>query len=176
MSFEALVARDTNGAEDVYQWQAPGSGECTTQSPAYSAANGGCLSLISSGQSPQGSELVDISADGRDVFFKTGESLVAQDSGLIDVYDARALGGFPPPPIPPAPCEGEACAPPAAAPNDPSPASASFQGAGNEPQGKPNRPRPCPKGKRRVKRAGKVRCVRAKRKAKRQSTKGRARR
>jgi hypothetical protein len=158
-SYEGLVSHDTNGQEDVYQWEAPGSGDCTQESPGFLESSGGCLSLISSGESPKGSELVDIGTDGGDVFFRTSAGLVPRDSGLIDIYDAKVGGGFPPPEEPPAPCEGEACAPPAAAPNDPTPASAGFRGAGNPaPEGK--RPRKsCPKGKRKVRKAGKSRCV-----------------
>jgi hypothetical protein len=130
-SYEALLPSDTNGKTDVYQWEAPGSGDCREDSPAYSPVNQGCLSLISSGQSPVDSAFVDASADGRDVFFTTASSLLAQDPGLIDIYDARAGGGYPPPAGSPAPCEGEACQSPPAPPNDPTPASAAFNGAGN---------------------------------------------
>lgn len=151
-SFEALIPTDTNGKADVYQWQAPGSGTCTEQSPSYSPPNGGCLDLISSGESPSDSAFVDASADGADVFLATDSSLISQDPGLVDIYDARVGGGFPPPPPPIAPCEGEACQGPPAPPNDPTPGSLSFRGAGNVKQTKP---RPCPKGK--VRRKG--RCV-----------------
>jgi hypothetical protein len=159
-SHEGLVSRDTNGQEDVYQWEAVGSGSCqSTASPSYSPPNGGCLDLISSGESPNGSELVDIGTNGDDVFFKTSSGLLPQDSGLIDIYDARVNGGFPLPENPPAPCEGEACAPPAVAPNDPTPSSSAFHGAGNPaPEGKPRKG--CAKGRRKVRRAGKTRCVR----------------
>ncbi len=130
-SFESLVPRDSNGAQDVYEWEAPGTGSCEESSTSYSPPNGGCLFLISSGQSPTGSEFIDASTDGRDVFFTTAQSLVGQDSGLIDVYDARAGGGFPAPTTPPVSCEGEACQSPPAPPDDPTAASASFEGAGN---------------------------------------------
>ncbi len=130
-SFEALVLRDTNGAQDVYQWAAPGSGSCTSQSSSYVQSSEGCLSLISSGQSPEDSKFLDATPSGSDVFFSTGEGLLVQDYGLIDVYDARVGGGFPPPPNPPAACEGEACQGPLEAPNDPTPSSSTFQGAGN---------------------------------------------
>jgi hypothetical protein len=130
-SFEALVVADTNGAQDVYEWEAAGSGDCTEESGAFSPSAGGCVSLISSGESPKDSEFHDASADGRDVFFTTGSSLLPQDIGLIDLYDARAGGGFPPPPPPVPACEGEACQGPLAPPNDPTPGSSSFEGAGN---------------------------------------------
>ena len=128
-AIDALVPRDTNGVLDVYQWEARGSGDCSEP--------GGCVSLISTGKSPQDSEFLDADVDGRDVFFTTGQSLVDRDPGLIDVYDARADGGFAPPPPPPPACEGDACQPPPAPPHLSTPASAAFHGAGNpRPQGK----------------------------------------
>lgn len=131
-SFDALVARDTNGRQDVYQWEAPGSGSCTEESPSFSVLNGGCVSLISSGQSGENSELIDASASGDDVFFRTAASLDPyRDDGLIDIYDARVGGGYPPPPTPAPACEGEACQGPYSPPNDPTPASSSYEGAGN---------------------------------------------
>jgi hypothetical protein len=130
-SFEALVLADTNGKTDVYQWEASGSGDCTQQSGSFSQNANGCVSLITSGESPEDSELLDASANGRDVFFTTSESLLPQDPGLVDIYDARAGGGYPPLPTPPPACEGEACQGPLAPPNDPTPGSSSFQGAGN---------------------------------------------
>ena len=51
-SFDALVPQDSNGAQDVYEWEAPGSGDCTTSSAAYSSSNQGCVSLVSSGFQP----------------------------------------------------------------------------------------------------------------------------
>lgn len=152
-SFEALVLGDTNAKQDVYEWEAPGSGDCTDESPSYISASEGCLALISSGQSPADSVLLDASPSGQDVFFTTGESLLPQDYGLIDVYDARIEGGFPPPAEPPAACEGEACQGAPRAPEDPTPASAAFEGTGNV-KATPVAPR-CRKGK--VRRRG--RCV-----------------
>jgi hypothetical protein len=132
-SYDALLPRDTNGKADVYEWEAAsGAGDCAQRGAAmYVASSSGCLSLISSGESAQDSEFREASADGGDVFFATNASLLPKDPGLIDIYDARANGGLPAPPAPPGPCQGEACqiAPPP--PNDPTPASASFRGAGN---------------------------------------------
>ncbi len=176
-SFDALVPTDTNGAKDVYEWeQAEGRDRCEEMgAQLYVASAGGCLSLISSGESPQDSEFIDASADGRDVFFTTNASLLPQDPGLVDLYDARVEGGFAQP-GPPAQCEGEACQSPPEAPNDQTPASSSFEGAGNvteEPGSQA--PKPCAKGK--VKRHGK--CVakkHAKHSHKRASHKRRAKR
>ena len=65
------------------------------------------------------------------MFFGTLSSLLPQDRGLVDIYDARVGGGFPPPLNPPGACEGEACEGQPAALNDPTPASASFSGPGD---------------------------------------------
>jgi hypothetical protein len=159
-SFESLVSIDTNDAEDVYQWEAVGAGDCTAQSQTYHSNSGGCVDLISTGKSQQGSELTDISSDGRDVFFKTWQSILPQDPGQLDIYDARIGGGFPPLPQPPIVCSGDACQQPNPTPPATSPATAVVR-PGNPPSSKP--PRPCPKGKHKVKKKGKVRCVKNKR-------------
>ncbi|HEY8808486.1 MAG TPA: fibronectin type III domain-containing protein [Solirubrobacterales bacterium] len=129
-SFDALVPHDTNGKQDVYQWEAPGSGDCSEASPQFSQRNGGCVSLISSGESSELSELIDASADGSNVFFETISSLAPQDPGLVDIYDARINGGFPYV-APSEPCVGDTCQDVPPAPNDQTPASASFHGQGN---------------------------------------------
>jgi hypothetical protein len=154
-SYDALVPADGNGVLDVYEWEAPGTGDCTKQRPTYSEDSEGCVGLISSGQSPTDSRFLDADPSGEDVFIGTLSSLVGADYGLIDVYDARIGGGFPEAKAPPS-CEGEACQSPPGAPSDPTPASQGFRGAGNAPP--PTRTR-CPKGKRRVARKGAVRCA-----------------
>jgi hypothetical protein len=135
-SFEALVPGDVNGAADVYEWEAPGAGpagaECTEASSSYSPPNRGCLSLISSGQSGRDSSFIDASGDGSDVFFSTIASLVPQDEGQVDIYDAREDGGFAPPALAPAPCVGEACQPNASPPPESTPGTAGFAGPGNQ--------------------------------------------
>jgi hypothetical protein len=149
-SFDALSLRDTNGKQDVYEWEAVGSGNCSTSAPGYDASYEGCVNLISSGESPRDSEIVDASADGRDVFFKTESSLRPEDPGLLDVYDARAGGGFPLPAAPEPPCQGEACQHPTPGPSDATPSSQSYVGPGNRLQ--------CPKGQHRVSKNGTQRC------------------
>src|SRR4029077_4975125 len=67
-----------------------------------------------------------------------------------DVYDAR-VNGVLATLQPKEECAGEACQPFVAPPNDPTPASEAFRGPGNV--------RTCPKGKRKVKQKGHVRCV-----------------
>jgi DNA-binding beta-propeller fold protein YncE len=130
-AYDDLALRDNNGAQDVYQWEAPGTGTCDTDDADYSQLNGGCLSLISTGQSPAESELLDASADGRDVFFTTSSSIDPRDPGSVDLYDAREGGGFAPPPPPPPPCLGDACQPVPTPPGVQTPASATFRGPGN---------------------------------------------
>jgi hypothetical protein len=156
-SFDALLPRDTNGTvQDVYQWEAPATGSCDTSDGNYFPQNGGCIDLISSGESSERSLFLDADADGSDVFFTTDSSLVPGDPGLIDIYDARVGGGYPSQ-VTPAICEGEACQSPPPAPQDATPASNTYRGPGNV---KPGRKPRCPKDKRRVRRNGKVRCVR----------------
>jgi hypothetical protein len=167
---EALVGTDTNGAEgcpsvgtssqnfpacqDVYEWEAPGTGSCEVGGPGYSPPNQGCLYLISTGKSSDPSFFGDASESGDDVFFFTRSQLVRQDTDqLIDVYDARAGGGLAaqnPPPRPP--CEGEASCRPAATPPPPYSAPPQFSGP---PSPKPKRPR---KGCAKAKAKGKKHC------------------
>jgi NHL repeat len=160
-SYEALVPRDTNGKQDVYQWQRSQSEqECLEQigGELHVPDSGGCLSLISSGTDSEDVEFVDASEDGEDVFFLTSSSLLPQDIDFRDLYDARVGGGFPPPPTPEPECEGDACQSPASPPPAPTPASATYRGAGNVSEQQGSRPR-CPKGKRRVVRRGRARCI-----------------
>jgi WD40-like Beta Propeller Repeat len=170
-SKDALLPRDTNGAQDVYEWEAPGTGSCEEGDEDYLPQNGGCLYLISTGESPSESEFWEASPDGADAFFTTASSLVPQDPGSIDLYDARVEGGFPAP-IVKSPCEGEACQSPPAPPGYATPASSAYRGPGNVAP-----PKRCRKGKRKVRRAGKTRCVRKKRRhAKRRKAKADKRR
>ena len=166
-SFEPLVARDTNSRQDVYEFQpAPDQANCEAiGAEAFLAQAGGCLSLISSGQAGTDAQFVDASPDGTDAYFATGASLVPRDPGLIDIYDARVVGGFPEPPPSPPGCEGQACRGAAGgAPADPTPASALYEGLGNfsEADRKPRKPKRCLKGRHKSKRGGHVVCVKSK--------------
>ena len=76
----------------------------------------------------------------------------------LDAYDSR-VGGVAATRDPRAECLGETCQPAVQAPNDPTPASAAFRGAGNV---RPPATKRCPKGKRRVRHKGHVRCLPAK--------------
>jgi hypothetical protein len=120
-SADALTSPDTDGEPDVYEWEAQGTGSCT--------AAAGCLALVSYGRT--GADFfLDAGADGTDAFFLTPVSLVGADRGGVDVYDARAGGGFPEPPLT-VPCEGDTCQALAPAPNDPAPGTAIVKSAGN---------------------------------------------
>ena len=156
-SFEALVPRDTNGAWDVYQWEEPGKGTCDKADPTYGEEAGGCVDLISSGESPAKSTFLDADPSSDNIFFSTQSSLVGQDYGLNDVYVARVGGGFGEPQPRPV-CEGDACQGPSAAPVPPTPSSSAYRGP------EAVKAKRCPRGKRRVRRAGRVRCVPRKRK------------
>lgn len=75
---DALVAGDTNGVTDVYEWRQ------------------GQVALISSGRSGIPTYLYGMTPDGSSVFFKTSEALVPGDEtgGSGSIYDARIGGGF----------------------------------------------------------------------------------
>jgi hypothetical protein len=140
---DQLVAADTDGRQDVYEWEAQGVGSCRSA--------GGCVYLISSGRSAGDNYLYSVSDSGDDVFFSTSDLLLPADrETAYSIYDARVGGGFPAPAAP-AECLGEACQPAASAPALP---PAAIEGAGNV---KPRRH--CPKGKRSVSRGGKKRCL-----------------
>jgi hypothetical protein len=83
-SSEQLVLRDTNQLKDVYEW------------------DNNSIGLISTGLDTNDSGLLTASANGRDVFFFTRQTLAPQDEngGAMKIYDAREDGGFlynPPP-------------------------------------------------------------------------------
>ena len=149
---EPLVLADTDGLLDVYEWEEDGVGSCHTV--------GGCVYLISSPNSARNEYLYAVSRGGDDVFFSSSDLLTPafDPDETPSIYDARVGGGFAPPGGNAGECLGEACQPVAVAPNDPTPASSSFQGAGNvTPEGKAKQR--CAKGKKAVRTRGKVRCV-----------------
>jgi hypothetical protein len=92
-SFEALVGGDVNDTRDAYEYR-------------Y-----GEQRLLSPGDGASGSHFLGASADGTDVFIRTGERLLGRDndSESLSMYDVRRGGGFAEPPAPPTPCEGTSC-------------------------------------------------------------------
>jgi DNA-binding beta-propeller fold protein YncE len=89
-SNEALVPQDVNGTGDVYEYEPPGIGDCTTSRATFSERSGGCVALISSGTSDEESGFLDASENGGDVFFLTAAKLSSQDFDTsLDVYDAH---------------------------------------------------------------------------------------
>jgi hypothetical protein len=169
----SLVPQDTNGVMDVYEWERAASGSeannsCSVSSGSYSDVNGGCVFLLSGGQSTDGSYFADADAEGNNVFFTSRGQLAPQAyDENIAMYDARVAGGFPE--LATA-CTGTGCqGVPGAPPIFATPSSATFNGVGNfepapavprKPVVKPAR---CKKGT--VRRSG--RCVKAKRLGKR---------
>lgn len=125
MSPLALVPQDTNGNNDVYEWERPGVGSC----PGGGSPEG-CLYLLSGGTSRDQSLFLDASESGDDVFIDTRAKLVGSDEDdLFDVYDVR-VGGYTPP-APPA-CTGTGCqGVPGALPIFATPSSVTFEGVGN---------------------------------------------
>jgi hypothetical protein len=147
---DPLVAADTNGSYDAYE---------------YDVASGR-ISLLSSGKSPEDSYFVNASTSGDDAFFLTRERLVGWDTDeAYDLYDARVRGGFTEPAPAPTPCEGEAChgLPQPGVGASVGAGSATFNGAGNLHETLRHAKRGCARGRvlRRVHR--KRRCVRTKR-------------
>jgi hypothetical protein len=137
---EPLVEGDTDGLNDVYEWQA-GSG------------GGDSIGLISSGKSidyplspivelagvsaaavPPPNTLLSVTPDAGNVVFLSQDALVdGAPEGGVAIYDARTGGGFPTPSVPTA-CLEDGCKPaPAQGPPTSSPGSASesLRGRGN---------------------------------------------
>jgi hypothetical protein len=131
-SADPLVTQANNHTQDVYEWEAQGTGGCELME--------GCLHLISSGDDPGPSFFLGMSSyvapDGEtveagNVFFGTHARLVPQDTDEAgDLYDARIGGGFPVAGGK-GPCEGNACENPAAAPIVSTPATLTSAGSGN---------------------------------------------
>jgi hypothetical protein len=78
-----LVPAASNGKNDVYEYEPAGVGSCESSS-------GGCVSLISSGSSPQESAFLEATPSGNDVFFLTSAQLSPQETDTgFHIYDAR---------------------------------------------------------------------------------------
>jgi len=123
-SSEPLVPQDTNGVQDVYEWERAGTENCSQETD--------CIYLISSNLGSEDAFLVDASASGNDVFFTTRAQLVPADRNEnVDLYDARVEGGFA---QAASACSGSGCqGTPSVSPTFPTPSTASFEGSGNFP-------------------------------------------
>ncbi len=127
-----LVPAAGNGKEDVYQYEPSGVGSCLS-------ASGGCVSLISGGDSDHESAFIEATPDGSSVFFVTEAQLLPQDSDTaFDIYAARECTGgspclTPPAPAPPACADTDACRPAEPAQQIPGGAASTavFSGPGN---------------------------------------------
>ncbi len=128
---EEPLLPQANERMNVYEWEREGTGGCAAGEGNNS---GGCLYLISSGQSASASYFGDASVNGENVFFFTRQSLVGQDQdNNVDIYDARVGGGLEAQNTPSSsPCEGEGCrGTPTIAPVFGAPSSTTLSGAGN---------------------------------------------
>jgi hypothetical protein len=125
---QALVPQDTNGVQDVYEWEQDGEGTCRT--------GGGCVYLLSGGTSTDNSFLIDGSVSGGDVFFATREQLVpGAGNQKMEVYDAHeCTAGAPCRHETSLACTGTGCqGVPPSPPIFATPSSVTFNGVGNFP-------------------------------------------
>ncbi len=157
-SEEALVAQDTDGSVDVYEWEQDGTGSCESAK--------GCVYLLSGGSNAANSYFLDASANGDDAFIISRAELVPEDQGeTYEVYDARVGGEWP---VEEPACTGTGCQGlPASPPFFATPSSVTFAGVGNfspsqstvtKPKSKPKFTK-CRKG---FHRDRKAKCVRVK--------------
>jgi hypothetical protein len=128
---ERLVAGDGNNVEDVYEFEPAGVGGCRAGSAGFVVVDGGCLGLVSSGESSQESGFLDASVSGDDVFFLTSGRLVGRDVDTsLDVYDARVGGGETVASVSGG-CVGGGCGGPVSPPEALIPGSSVFEGPGS---------------------------------------------
>ena len=123
-----LVSQDTNGVQDVYEWEREGTGSCTNGSGVH----GGCVFLLSGGTSKASSWLIGAGENGDDVFVATRAQLLPEDQNdAFDLYDVRVDGVKP---VSPPECTGTGCqGVPAPPPTFATPPSVTFEGVGNFP-------------------------------------------
>jgi hypothetical protein len=168
----APQGKNPNYGQDVYEWRNGRALLITDGLTNWSAGDDDGISYPF-GLAP---EPAAVSPDGKNVFFFASARYTAD--ALDDyrrLYTARLGGGivFP---EPPRPCPLEVCqGTPKGVPEEQEPGSSNFKGLGNK-QAEP-KARRCPKGKRRITRKGKARCVkpRPRRKAKANHDRGAAR-
>lgn len=136
-SSQPLVPQDTNGAQDVYEWER----EQTPGCPVATSLSGGCVFLLSGGASSDKSFFIDADTTGDNVFFthrgQLGQAGTTDEK--MNVYDARVGGGFPQTSLA---CTGTGCqGVPPGPPSFATPASATFSGTGNFPPPTPPKPK-----------------------------------
>jgi hypothetical protein len=128
-SSQPLISGDSNGVQDVYEWKADGTSGCPTGAGEF----GGCVFLLSGGESSDFSFLADVSENGGDVFITHRGQLdgVGPRDDKVHMYDVRVDGGFPDTALA---CTGTGCqGVPPAPPSFATPSSVTFSGAGNFP-------------------------------------------
>jgi hypothetical protein len=126
-SSQPLVSGDGNGTQDVYEWAAEGSPSCAVATSKY----GGCVFLLSGGESTDFSFLVDVSESGNDVFLTHRGQLdgVGPVAPKVHLYDLRIDGGYT---EAGSGCAGATCATAPPAPTVvPTPSSVALAGIGN---------------------------------------------
>jgi hypothetical protein len=125
-STSSLATQDTNGRQDVYEWEREGHGSCTH---GY-GSTGACVFLLSGGSSEANSWFAGASANGDDAFIVTRAKLVPEDENeTFDLYDVRVNGVKP---VTPPVCTGSGCqGVPAPPPLFATPPSVTFSGIGN---------------------------------------------
>lgn len=128
-SSQPLVPTDTNGVQDVYEWEREGTSGCPAQTPVRRL--GGCVFLLTGGDSSDFSYLIDASANGDDVFVTHRGRLgqVGPRDDRVHAYDVRVDGGFAESSLA---CTGTGCqGVPPAPPIFATPSSVTFNGVGN---------------------------------------------
>jgi hypothetical protein len=137
---EPLLPGDTNGAEDSYLWRdgalyhLPGTSPTSVQAKAIRPI---------------------LSHDGSTIAYHSSERLTASDIDTVeDVYVLRPGGGFATPVT--TVCQGESCQ---GAPSTLSGEIGATTGSGGSAGNAAPTAAKCPKGKRKVRRGGKARCV-----------------
>jgi hypothetical protein len=205
-SADALVPLDVDGATDVYEYEpenvpADSSYACSAASTSGSEVfkpahryetegregeeGAGCVALISSGTSPNGSTFLEASEGGGDVFFMTTSKLASQQFGVEEnIYDAQeCTAAVPCPPAQaqqPPECNTEASCKARPTPQPEiygAPASATFSGPGNiapqvqAPAVAPVPKKKAPQCKRNFTKNKKGKCIRKKQKRSRRAKK-----
>jgi hypothetical protein len=123
-SAEPLVSNDTNGQQDVYEWERDGSGGCTKED--------GCVYLLSGGANDSAAWLIGGSESGDDIFIISRTAFVPEDGNeAYNVFDVRVGGVQSATPLACSEtgCQGAPAPPPAFA----TPPSVTFTGPGNFP-------------------------------------------